>query len=61
MFNIKKALSGVEEMYNYEFFDDPEALLLDDNYNEYKEDGTVKNKNASIIYFPSVHSGNARI
>jgi hypothetical protein len=52
MFNITQALTDAEDLYDYEFFDHPENLILNDDYNEYNEyNNTVKNKYARIIFF----------
>jgi hypothetical protein len=34
MFNITQALTDAEDLYDYEFFDNPDNLILNDDYNE---------------------------
>ena len=51
LFKLKDALNEAEDVYDYEFYDEPERLIVDDEYNEYHENGILKNKRAKFIFY----------
>lgn len=62
---FKKALSDAEGLHDFEHYEHPEKLILDDNYNEYTADGCEqqpRNTHALIVDFDQVSgSGSERI